>query len=348
MNNRYSYKIGLYRVILVLFVIIGHSAIITSYSYKMNILDENQYNLVSYICDLIYSFHMPAFLMLTGYLYRQHGKFYSIKKAQKKLLSFAIIIVLVQNLTFLAEIVRNSDVQYISLAYTENNNVIIYIIDALLFQSHAWYLQCYILCYILQRIFEKLQKTHWEEILTVIQLIIFFIDCYNNYAIVVNIPRVADIVMYNMLWFYIGTIIDKYNIHRKLKCQTMQIQVISLVWILQTLLPKGVFHLVQGLSGQFVLYYFVKYAIQNCSQNSKNKLYSKIKKLDQYSFIGYIIGFIVCVWYQALWILINLQGNEVYWSNTSLVTYFLGQLVTQFVLIYLAKFVIDTIMVKNR
>ena len=347
-KSKYNYEIGLYRIILVLLVMVGHSALTTCVNYSMVITDRNQYSLVVYILNLIYQFHMPAFLILTGFLYRRNGRFYNLKKSQQKLIKFSVIVVIVQNLTFLAELVKNNDLQYIEIAGGTFDKVIIYMIDALLYQSHAWYLQCYILCFIFQKIFQQLNNKHWEEVLTVVQLIVFFIDCYNKYANAVNIPRIVDIIMYNMIWFYVGTLINKYEINKKLKCQTLRIQIIAIIWVLQVLLPKGVFHLLQGLTGQFMLLYFVKYAIQNCSQNNKNKLYSKIKRLDQYSFIGYIVGFIVCVWYQALWILINLQGNEVYWDSTSIVTYFIGSLVVQFVLIYLAKYIVDTIKVKNR
>lgn len=340
-KSNYNYEIGLYRIILVLLVIIGHSALTTCVNYSVVITDRNQYDLVVYIFDLIYQFHMPAFLMLTGFLYRRNGRFYSLKKYQQKLIKFSVIVIIVQILTFLAELVKNNNLQYIAMTGRNFDKIIIYMIDALLYQSHAWYLQCYILCFLFQKIFEKLNNNHWEEILAVVQVIIFFIDCYNKYANAVNLPRIVDIIMYNIVWFYVGTLIDKYSIHRKLRCQTLQIQMISIVWIAQVFLPKGIFHLLQGLTGQFMLLYFVKYAIQNCSQNNKNKIYSKIKRLDQYSFIGYIVGFIVCVWYQALWILINLQDNEVYWDSTSIVTYFIGQLVAQFGLIYLSKFILD-------
>lgn len=139
-ESKYNYAIGLYRIVLVLLVIIGHSALTTCVNYNMVITDENQYNLVVYIRNLIYQFHMPAFLILTGFLYRRNGRFYDLKKSQQKLIKFSVIVVIVQNLTFLADLVKNDGLQYIEMAGGTFDKVIIYMIDALLYQSHTWYL----------------------------------------------------------------------------------------------------------------------------------------------------------------------------------------------------------------
>lgn len=136
-KSNYNYEIGLYRIILVLLVIIGHSALTTCVNYNMVITDRNQYSLVAYILNFIYQFHMPAFLILTGFLYRRNGRFYNLKKSQQKLIKFSVIVVIVQNLTFLAELVKNDDLQYIEIAGGTFDKVIIYMIDALLYQSHA-------------------------------------------------------------------------------------------------------------------------------------------------------------------------------------------------------------------
>lgn len=339
MRDRYNYKIGLYRIILVILVMIGHSAITTSLTYKMNVLDQGQYETMAGLFDIIYQFHMPAFLLLTGFLYRRYGRNYDFKKYQNKLLRFGLYIVVFQIIVFWAELIRNSSSQYIKMSLNQPIAILEYVVNALLFQSHMWYLQCYILCYLAQKLFEKIQKTYWDEILLQIQFIAFVAICINRQNYEINLPRVMDTVFYNIMWFYAGTISEKYSIHRKIKRNTLTVQAVFLIWVFQTVLYQPILHQIQGIFGQISLYYFVEYILNHKNDSRFKQI---IMNIDHCGLTIYIWGFVACMWYQALWIVLSLKSdNTLNWDSTSIITYFLGSLAVQIVQVYIIQKLIN-------
>ena len=72
-----DYELDFAKAILIILVIIGHSL---QYSYGNDYLSSGHY-FNNHLYRLIYSFHMPLFMMISGYLFSTSNKRLLLKQA---------------------------------------------------------------------------------------------------------------------------------------------------------------------------------------------------------------------------------------------------------------------------
>lgn len=68
-EGRYDYNIGLARVILAILVVVGHSTQFSADAFSTVTGDVQTLKICDAINFVIYTFHMPAYMILNGYLF---------------------------------------------------------------------------------------------------------------------------------------------------------------------------------------------------------------------------------------------------------------------------------------
>ncbi len=227
------------RVLVTLLVIIGHSTyycISTPYggcdytSFTLAGLSLFE-RLAAYVTKLIYLFHMPLYMALSGALYRLknlRGGYYSYKglitdKVKKLLIPFIDVTLL-----------YSVPLKYISGYYNNSNNIFKDIfVGQVLIQgnSHLWFLPALFMIFIIIYFLEKFIKADFRVILSVLFALSF---------VSFKIPIL--IIQYTFeyaFWFYVGYCFE--NIRERIN-QTRKTLVIILclgtvAFILTVLLP---------------------------------------------------------------------------------------------------------------
>ena len=76
-------NISVLRIIVLILVILGHCGCIYAKKWDINVV-HNSSKTIRYITEYIYSFHMPLFIFVSGYLYYYNkvimGKYNSFKE----------------------------------------------------------------------------------------------------------------------------------------------------------------------------------------------------------------------------------------------------------------------------
>ena len=148
-------NITLLRTIAILLVVIGHITFVFTGSWVFK-MPENP-SIVIILCKLIYTFHMPVFISISGYLFyytiiEKNSnillKEYIIKKLKRLIIPFCTVLILwVIPIKILAG-------YYKVLGYDSLNEIILFIIKELDF-GHLWYLPVLFILDILMFIFYK-------------------------------------------------------------------------------------------------------------------------------------------------------------------------------------------------
>lgn len=202
------------RVILTLLVIIGHSTyyrIMTPYGgcdYTAFTLPDRSalYRLVSMLVTLIYMFHMPLYMALSGALYRVKlsvGGYASYKhllvdKAKKLLIPFLVV-------TFIYSV----PLKYISGYYSTSDNVISDIfIGQVLIQgnTHLWFLPTLFMIFAVIYLIDKNVKVSRKLVLLVLFIVSFI-------SPIVHIEILMQVMKY-LFWFYLGYCFEIIREHR--------------------------------------------------------------------------------------------------------------------------------------
>ncbi|WP_455542944.1 acyltransferase family protein [Intestinibacter sp.] len=293
-NNIYEYDC--LRIIATLLVVLGHSTyfnIVTNYGgCDYTLIVGNKSILMMFfenITAIIYIFHMPLFMALSGSLFmRAYSKerYKSLKqivvdKSKRLLIPFLIV-----------SCCYSFPLKYLSGYYSKSNSIIRDFIFGQLFiqgNTHLWYLATLFFIFIIAYIIEK-----FIDIKVTIKLLCFLFLCIISSKIKINI--VSNICQY-IFWFYIGfyfeCIRDKVNQRINKKMYLVVFFATLILYCFCTIIHKSelfiwkiVFILVKiVLTLMFCLgTYMISYYISRTNIISTKKY----KMLRQYSFGIYL------------------------------------------------------------
>lgn len=216
-NVKYANKsnlgyISLIKNIALLLVILGHAGCIYAGKWQCDVVNNNS-NLIKYITEYIYSFHMPLFVFVSGYIYSYSKNIlkkyncknaFIINKCKRLIVPYLITSILFMiPIQMIFNVYKDGDRSYI-------NRVIFDIVLAKR-PAHLWYLIMLFNIFIIFIFIEKYTKTN--KYITNILLLLFIS------IVSIKIPNVYQIssTFKYLLYFYIGYIIcEDNNIKQKL------------------------------------------------------------------------------------------------------------------------------------
>lgn len=153
------YNISLLSFIALIFVILGHSGCIYAGIWDYKIFN-NSSKIIKYITQYIYSFHMPLYMFISGYLYYYNkvilGKYGSFKEFIKNKAKRLLIPYVITGIFFMIPI------QMIFKIYTDNYSFLYRVINEILLErrpAHLWFLlalfNIFIIFYFIESILNK-------------------------------------------------------------------------------------------------------------------------------------------------------------------------------------------------
>ena len=214
------------RIIAVILVVIGHCLYYSIFSYgggvtlnfkleNMNLLTKLFYNLTVLLGNIIYTFHMPLFIALSGALFKNQlnkNKYVNLKEliiAKLKRLIMPFIIV---------TLLYSVPIKYISGYFSNSKNIFKdIIIGQLLIQgnTHLWFLPTLFLIFIV--VYLVINKNIKKQY---ILLIFLALNIISNVIDINIIYRVFHYLIYFMIGFYFedkrAIINDKINNSKKI------------------------------------------------------------------------------------------------------------------------------------
>ena len=143
----------------------------------------------------IYYFHVPLFLICSGYLYQEYSKINDlnswIKNIKKKAFALGVPYMAFSFITWLFKTLFSNDV----------NNQVGGLIDTLVFHPTApyWYLYALFFIFFITPTFNQLKILH---IWMVIALVVHFVPSY------INVYYALSIVLTSEIWFILGMYIS--------------------------------------------------------------------------------------------------------------------------------------------
>lgn len=193
------------RAIAILLVVLGHSTyfiIITSYGgidYSNVFFPSGRiYNFLEFIGIMIYNFHMPLFVFISGavhYLFvkKRECSFKELFKIKFKRLMLPY---------FIVGIFYMIPLKYISNFYSENTLSEIFINGLLLFQcsGHLWFLFMLFMVFLIFKVFERYMIDNKYSV--IIMPILLFLNIFSD-KIPIDIFQNIAICKY-LIWFYLG------------------------------------------------------------------------------------------------------------------------------------------------
>lgn len=148
-------NISILKNLALIFVLLGYAGCIYAGKWQYSVVNKDS-QILKYITEYIYSFHMPLFVFISGYIYNYNreclGKYNSTKNFIFNKLKRLIIPYFLVSITFMIPL------QMIFSIYADEKSYIYRIInDTLLAQrpSHLWYLLMLFNLFIIFRIIEK-------------------------------------------------------------------------------------------------------------------------------------------------------------------------------------------------
>jgi len=184
----------------ILTVVIGHVAD----GYLNSNIFESHNNLLYIIFNVIYSFHMPLFFIISGYIfitaYCKEGK-YDINRIKKQVKNLLIIYLFFSILQWCTKMLLSS---FVNSEYSLKDLALI------LFKPMApyWYLYNLIFYYILELIIEKKKIS-----LKVIIVIALCLNVLSNFIKIYTINMLLKFFIY----FYLGILLNKVKFEEKIK-----------------------------------------------------------------------------------------------------------------------------------
>ena len=281
-QDNYDYTVGLIRVILTFLVVIGHAQMVTTGFYGLIEMNYAYTNTVGGgVNDLIYSFHMITFMILTGYLYfkydyyKKDAKTIVIKKIGRLVIPY-----------YLAFILKDMLLDKLSIQT---------LINATIGQDgeHLWYLRAAFMCMVFFALVKQFKVQNNQTL-----IIMGLLYCVHQYVQILDALGYRQICILNPVWlvcFYIGSLINKYpdKLDRVI-LQKKQLILLILSWYLLGMIgacPAGAtrnysnsYYLITGLMGGILLYNAVNWYKSKLNNHKKQV----IKKIDKYTYSMYI------------------------------------------------------------
>lgn len=206
-ENKRDFQLDVLRVILVVLVIFGHSTfykISTKYGgidYYTPLVEEgfrdaSIHVMLDYLKGIVYKFHMPAFVFLSGIIFRKEcdrNKYHSIRLLIAKKNRRLIIPCL------LAWLLWNIPIKYFSGYYQFQDNPLISALLQILnpYQVHLWYLEALFFIFL---VFYYLKKVSSVWIKVSISIALYFVGIVIRYKF--GAP-IGNPFLY-VIWFEIG------------------------------------------------------------------------------------------------------------------------------------------------
>lgn len=312
--DNYNIKIGLFRVVLVILVIIGHAGINVQFFSEVKGNNELFYSL-GQINSIIYQFHMPAFMMLSGYCYIKYTRKQNAAKQLHKLLYYFILQYIIELLQYWP--ICKAGSSGITPPIQVEHPIQSYLVNQFLNQNHMWFMTVYIVNSLLALGLQKVFRTRWSSVLLAINSLLYVIYiwvCANN----IYLLPCIDVYIKNQVWFQIGLAIYDKDILSKVnpKQQSVRIVTVAFVWITIVTFLYGITNFIQslvylacGLLGQACLYMLIELILSKVSRENKDKLQKTVRGLDKYSLTAYIVGGTVQSWWLAIWMLTIADGK---------------------------------------
>ena len=184
---------------------------------------------------IIYSFHMPLFIIASGMLYKEKSYDKAIKDVFFKLILPYIICILVVNILFfnksmsLWEIIKNwaEEIFYSFVAYRGGKiNYPIYINEI----GSLWFFPFLAIIRMLFRFLKKISKGDQLQLLFSVSLISFI-----GYLLGINayfLPYAFDIALFGIIFYYIGYILSQTKSLDKILSNKKLLVIIFLIWVL--------------------------------------------------------------------------------------------------------------------
>lgn len=330
-NTIYEYDV--LRTIVTVLVVLGHSksyTIMTKYggmdysAYSSSDMTANIF--LSIIIRLIYAFHMPLFMFLSGALFfmsYKKNKYNTIKsvvvdKSKRLLIPFVVVTLLYV-----------SPVKYLSGYWSSSDNVIKDIILGQLFlqgNSHLWFLAALFGIFIMVYLIEK-----YIKITEAVK--IFILLCL--YIVSRKIPvHIIQYVFQNALWFYLGYLFEprreKINMRISAKTAAIATGSFAVLFILSelpfmsnSLIQLG-FKIILSVIGCSAVY-MIAYLLSDKLANTNNRLY---KLISEFSFGIYLYSDPLN--YLILFGAFSLLGEAVFSTTLGVISLFVSRFVITF------------------
>lgn len=293
MNERKIEEYTVLRGMVTALVVIGHSIVIKSITeyggYDYSVIGSTNrlcLKLFMILHDIIYSFHMPLFMALSGALFyrtnnKKNLKKLIVNKGQRLIYPFIIICLL-----------WSFPLKYISGYWDHSNSVVRdFAVGQLLIQgnTHLWYLITLFWIFIVAFI---LEKTNSNKVLKM--LLLFFLYALSDF---VSIKMISYIMKY-LVWFFVGFYFESKRKHINTKINNKLVIKMSCAFFLLFIINRYL------MTGELLVIYifrkcfdvcitamgcFVVYSIAlKISKLSNSKILSDIRAFSEYSFGVYL------------------------------------------------------------
>lgn len=346
MKDRYDYTIGLARVILAILVIVGHSTQFSANTFSTVTGDIQTLKICDATNFVIYTFHMPAYMILNGYLFYM----YRIKRRLSHYKLYILQLIMIQITVgwvcnILSQIVNDS--QSISWVRLICNQLARSLLGSF---GNAWYIISYLVFWIFTYIVSKVFKKSWIVLISVIQVIQVFEVISNN--IEGELQIISDFGLY-YIWFVLGIIFCKYNIYSKVRDVSKEskgvyaVLLTLMLFIIQTTIKCSSMQIqvmICGVFGWAWLVQLCQYTIGNLRRtdvNNYNKLKKVVKYLDKYSFISYVVGYPTWLLYTYVWLntFAVFEEQVIAWKSQYMVQLCLAGMLFQVLITFIMKII---------
>lgn len=334
------------RVIAVLLVIISHCEyykITTNYGeinyssagvLNITFIDELTRKILTFFKNFLYTFHMPLFFALSGALFKNslnNGKVNSFKeliiqKSERLLIPFIIIVLLF-----------STPIKYLSGYFSNSQNILKdIIVGQILLQgnNYLWFLPTlffeFLVIYLIK------EKINYKKCKTI--FLIFFI-LMNIASPIIKITIIKNIFCY-LIYFYIGYLFEDYRTEINQKIDKMNLINIIIKIIIITILLTifNVYDFNENISSKILKYTlklfmavlgtYMIYLISYKLSKTKISNNSIIRKINENSFGIYLYSDPLN--YLILYIVYNIFGINVFYTNPGIILIFLTRLLITF------------------
>lgn len=270
----YIYSIDFFKGVLIFLVVIGH--------YLQGVLGET---LSRYF---IYSFHMPFFIGISGYLFNLEG----IEKSKKEYIKTLCRRIIKPYI--IANIIYGFLINYKELIELEYINFILDFIKTIIISYyHLWYIQGYIsymiITYILIKIFKLKSKSTIICGLFISIFTYYMYFYYSRESIFLNI-FLNNFRIYNLIFFLCGFYIKYYKIN--LKNNKKELLLFLALFLTNSI---GTFYIKNPIINGILFYlsnlYGIMYILTICIKykNIKIKFINFIGKKSLYIYLYHIV-----------------------------------------------------------
>ena len=253
--------------------------------------------------SVIFSFHLPLFIITSGFFYKEKSIKEDVKELIIKLLIPTIIVV------FFVFMINNIYTKGFFYAFIESIKVIIvgwsykakinYSFEGV---NVVWFVYLLIVIRLLFRINKKIAKDD-----NVFLLILIILEMYVGYILGIKgywLPWSLDVALFCVFFYYIGYILKQYSLLEKFLSNYKILVLIFIIWILGIKYswielavrryPHGLWSLITAISGSIIILKIsklfeekLKYSSRILAFCGKNSLYILFGHRIESSFIKY-------------------------------------------------------------